>query len=252
MSVIPRRELIVFAGDKGVGKTTLIKALFPKVEVDYSEPSFFRDYEVGGGVYAREVRGDPSVIEVLTHSVKAWRIRTALLVFDLSNRSSVFNLGRWHSLIPTGVKTVLVGNKADLAERNISDEEVDTISRRIGARYFIVSAKTGKGVDELARELAIPVEKEAVRKVVGKEVGKKAQPPAPRVIRKDYLPIPHDFKPSLDGLSDIEIKILELVDGSRKASEIAEILNLDAHSLLIFLKRLHAKGKIKDLQVLIG
>lgn len=243
MSLISRRKLIIFVGDKGVGKSSLIKALFPEVEVDYSEPHFFRDYEVGEDLYAREVRGEPEIVDILVHSAKMWGIEKALLIFDLSNSDTLSNMDKWYSLIPPGVDILLIGNKSDL-ERRISEEELNILSRSFNTEILIVSAKTGEGLRGLAEKLAVPFKRE-IRKEIVERVEKKT-------VHMDYLPIPLDVRPSLDGLSDIEIKILKLVDGTKGAREIAEILNLEPHMLLVFLKRLHAKGKIKDLQVIIG
>ena len=243
MSLISRRKLIIFVGDKGVGKSSLIKALFPEVEVDYSEPRFFRDYEVGENLYAREVRGEPEIVDILVHSAKMWGIEKALLIFDLSNSDTLSNMNKWYSLIPPGVDILLIGNKSDL-ERRISEEELNILSRSFNTEILIVSAKTGEGLRGLAEKLAVPFKRE-IRKEIVERVEKKT-------VHMDYLPLPLDVRPSLDGLSDIEIKILKLVDGTKGAREIAEILNLEPYMLLVFLKRLHAKGKIKDLQVIIG
>ncbi len=243
MSLISRRKLFVFVGDKGVGKSSLIKALFPEVEVDYSEPRFFRDYKVEENLYAREIRGEPEIVDVLVHSAKMWRIEKAFLIFDLSNPDTLSNVNKWYSLIPPGVDILLIGNKSDL-ERKVSEEELNILSRSFNTEILVVSAKTGDGIKELTEKLAIPVKRE-VREEAVKRVEEEA-------IHIDYLPIPLDVRPSLEGLSEIEIEILKLVDGAKGAREIAKILNLEPHTLLIFLKRLHAKGKIKDLQVIIG
>ncbi|RLE66775.1 MAG: hypothetical protein DRJ38_00900 [Thermoprotei archaeon] len=247
MSLISRRKFIIFVGDKGVGKSSLIETLFPGVKVDYSEPRFFRDYKIREDLYVREIRGDPSIVDVLVHGIKMWKIEKALLIFDLSNPDTISNMNKWYSLIPFGVKILLIGNKSDL-ERRISDEDLNDLSRSLNTKILIVSAKTGNGLIELMEELKVREEAKKVKEEVKKEATKRVEEKAMHI---DYLPIPLDSKPSLEGLSDIEVKILELVNGSKWASELAKELNLDPYTLLIFLKRLHAKGKIKDLQVII-
>ncbi|EAY03392.1 small GTP-binding protein, putative [Trichomonas vaginalis G3] len=83
----------------------------------------------------------------------------ALLVFDLSDRNSFNNLGRWLGDLkgnaPPEVKIILVGNKKDLEnERAITKEEAETFVSENNLLYYMeVSALTGDRIRELFQGL---------------------------------------------------------------------------------------------------
>jgi len=245
-----KREIIVFMGAKDVGKTTLINALFPSIAVDFKEPRFFRDYKLEEARYVREVCGSEDVLEILAYSISTWSIFAVMLVFDVTRKSTLYSLEKWHMLVPGGVKVFLVGNKIDLPDREVLEDDIAELADKLGVKYYLVSAATGEGIDALKRDLLgekVPV----VEKTVKEEVAKEIAPVKASTMKKEYLPIPLETTPSRAGLTELEIKILDLIDGRRSASDIARELGLTVHSVMVFLKRLHAKGKIKDIQVII-
>jgi len=236
-----RREITPFLGLKGSGKSSLISALFPDLEVNFEEPEYYRDYMVGEWHYIREVSGKEETIRLLLPATSKWRVERAVMVFDLSRKESFsWAIGTMPLL---GWRFLLVGNKSDLPERMISLSEASSLAEREGAKLFIVSALTGDGVEELKRALMgeIPLEEVSV-------------PPTPvpaPALRRDYLPIPLDHSPSTDGLSEIEIKLLGLIDGKKTAFELSQELGTEIRTIQIYLKRLQAKGKIKDLKLVV-
>jgi len=236
-----RREITPFLGLKGSGKSSLISALFPDLEVNFEEPEYYRDYMVGEWHYIREVSGKDETIRLLLPATSKWRVERAVMVFDLSRKESFSWAMRTMPLL--GWRFLLVGNKSDLPERMISLSEASSLAEREGAKLFIVSALTGDGVEELKRALMgeIPLEEVSV-------------PPTPvpaPALRRDYLPIPLDHSPSTDGLSEIEIKLLGLIDGKKTAFELSQELGTEIRTIQIYLKRLQAKGKIKDLKLVV-
>ena len=153
-----RREFIPFLGSKGSGKSSLIKALFPQLEVDYSEPRFYRDYFVGEGRYVRELSGSEETIRFLLPAMSKWRVSKAVVVLDLSKKESLsWAVGTMPLL---GWEYLLVGNKADLPELEVKVEDVRSLAERRGAKLFVVSALTGEGTEVLRRVLVgeIPLE----------------------------------------------------------------------------------------------
>ncbi|KAK7746908.1 hypothetical protein SLS53_002096 [Cytospora paraplurivora] len=79
----------------------------------------------------------------------------ALLVFDLSRKSTFLHVTDWlndlRQIAEPDIVVILVGNKADLAHsaREVSAEEATAWARRNGVlRYVETSAKTGEYVEE--------------------------------------------------------------------------------------------------------
>jgi small GTP-binding protein len=80
--------------------------------------------------------------------------KIALIVFDLTNPTSLNNVNEWHTRLSTAnqdpVVVVLVGNKADLtASRLVTQEQGEAIATEIKALYRESSGVTGKGITEV-------------------------------------------------------------------------------------------------------
>lgn len=93
----------------------------------------------------------------------------ALLVFDISRRSSFESVTQWlndlRQIAEEGIVVILVGNKQDLAEqsadvqggtkRAVSREEAEDWCRRENVvKYVETSAKSGEGVEKAFLEVA--------------------------------------------------------------------------------------------------
>ncbi len=75
----------------------------------------------------------------------------ALCVFDLTNRESFEHVPKWMEEIKRNaheVPIVLVGNKADLPNRQVTQEEAESLAQKIKVKYMESSAKTGEGVGD--------------------------------------------------------------------------------------------------------
>jgi small GTP-binding protein len=84
----------------------------------------------------------------------------ALVLFDLSSRSSFDDLNDWVSLIDGNtinkkIIKVLIGSKADLADqRQISEQEAKEFAEKHNFSLFLeCSAKTGQNVDNIFSDL---------------------------------------------------------------------------------------------------
>ena len=80
-----------------------------------------------------------------------------LVVFDLANRKSFENLDRWFTEIThncVSLPIILVGNKADLPNREIVRAEVESIANNRNIVYFESSAKSGQSINAIFEKLA--------------------------------------------------------------------------------------------------
>ena len=75
-----------------------------------------------------------------------------MIVFDMTNKESFSNIQVWMNEIIkyTGKDVVIVigGNKVDLTDRKVSQDDIENFKKKKGLNVFEVSAKTGKGVEE--------------------------------------------------------------------------------------------------------
>ena len=88
----------------------------------------------------------------------------ALIVYDISNRSSFENVISWiedcKGQSPKSIFIILVGNKNDLEnERQVSYEEGLEFAKNNNIVFFETSAKTGKNISELFQTSAIEINK---------------------------------------------------------------------------------------------
>ena len=157
---------MIVLGESRVGKTSLIKR--------YTKDQF-------GGVYLTTVGIDfqDKFIEIEDKKVKlqVWdtagqeRFRNVaknyfqstqgfLLVFDITDKESFqklndFWIGQLKMNAPEKAKSVLVGNKSDLAgQRQVSIEDAEEFAKNNNLKYYEVSAKDGTKVVELFFYLA--------------------------------------------------------------------------------------------------
>ncbi|MHA1543190.1 MAG: Rab family GTPase, partial [Candidatus Hodarchaeales archaeon] len=84
----------------------------------------------------------------------------AFLIFDKTRRESFTNIKKWIEDIdrrnPQGIPKILIGNKSDLSfDLEVTDEEIQEYSERLGLEYIETSAKTGENVDLAFKYIAL-------------------------------------------------------------------------------------------------
>jgi small GTP-binding protein len=152
---------VVVVGDTGVGKTAVIGSI-RKLPFDAHAPQ-----TVGSASWRvqRSVDAELSTFELWDTagqdayaSLVPFYIRDAKVVlfcFSLTDSESLDAVPRWVELV-TDRETVpclfVVGNKADCPP-SVTEDAVNQIAERINAPYFEVSAKSGKGIEELTVEI---------------------------------------------------------------------------------------------------
>ena len=84
--------------------------------------------------------------------------KTAFVVYSVDNKETFNDVDDWISMIkehgPSNVDVVLVGNKSDLEEhRQVSTIEGSDKAERNNIKFFEVSAKSGRGIQQLMQNI---------------------------------------------------------------------------------------------------
>lgn len=156
---------LCLVGDGGVGKTTFLKR--------HRTGEFERKYMATIGVETAPMKFNTNygIIEFNTWDTSGQAKFDGLgdgyyigsdafiLMFDLTSRQTYKNLEQWYSKIRrvcSNTPIVLCGNKVDVSDRKIKDNEI-LFHRKYEMKYYHVSSKTNYNYDkpflELARKL---------------------------------------------------------------------------------------------------
>nr|MDO8082434.1 GTP-binding protein [Candidatus Freyarchaeota archaeon] len=153
----------ILAGDKKVGKTSIVKKA--------TENKFPPEYAptIGCNFAVKQLEAGKNRVRLhfwdLGGSANFEQMRKelyidadlAILVFDLTNPESFKNLEKWRWEIYNSFGSlqlmVVIGNKSDL-ERKISSEDCLKYAQGINAPYFETSAKLGTNIDEVFKSVA--------------------------------------------------------------------------------------------------
>ena len=156
---------IVLLGATCVGKTSIICRAVSD-EFDQEMPS-----TIGACYTAKTVTvNDTQVNLQIWDTAGQERFRTlapmyyrgsqiALLVFSLTDESSLNDVKTWANEMKIQTdempKLFVIGNKMDLVdERAIPQEKAESVANELGAIYCEVSAKSGRGIEELFQRVA--------------------------------------------------------------------------------------------------
>ena len=82
----------------------------------------------------------------------------ALLVYDITDRDSFTKVRHWvkelRKIVGSAIVLVIAGNKADMEKkRQVDEKEAQDYAKSVGAEHLLVSAKTGKGVEQVFLQL---------------------------------------------------------------------------------------------------
>ena len=161
---------VVVVGDSGVGKTCLLIRFVRDLFDEESQPTLgveFMTKIVQTEHHRIQLQLWDTAGQELFRSVTRGYYRGsagALLVFDLTNRDSFENIGRWlqdiKDVARSDVVTILLGNKSDLsAERKVSKEEAESFAAKHQMQYFETSAKTGEQIQQAIDACVAIIEK---------------------------------------------------------------------------------------------
>jgi len=157
---------VVFGGDGGVGKTTLIQRYLTGEFIDTTKLTI----GVGFHIHQMSYQGRELSLSVWDcggqEQFKQMGIFgnyfrgavVAVLMFDLTRALSVSGLDTWHDFVDKKNQTdiILVGGKSDLPRDPILSDDVleEIIAKYNAKRYVETSSANGLGVDLVFNEIA--------------------------------------------------------------------------------------------------
>jgi len=157
---------LIAAGDSGVGKTCFLNRFVSGEETHSHYATIGIDFQAktvtaASGRRHRLQLWDTAGQEQFRAIVGAYyrAIAGALVVFDVTDRRTFDSVDYWLSSIRRGnehgsdLPVVLVGNKIDAADREVTKEEAIAYARRHGIRYYDTSVSTDTGVTEAMMRL---------------------------------------------------------------------------------------------------
>ena len=156
-SVSVTRHKIIFVGDAGVGKTTIISRIMDNPFSDSYEPSIGVDFMSKNikfrGQNIKLQMWDTAGQEKYKGLIPSY-VRNSSIVFvvyDISSKVSFDNIPKWINFIKTIENTTLVlcGNKIDLSNREVQKNEGAELAQKEGIAFFEVSAKTDENIKNM-------------------------------------------------------------------------------------------------------
>ena len=152
------RQKIIFTGDSGVGKTSIINSIMGQKFSPEYEPS------IGVDFFSKTIRYKGRLIKLqIWDSAGQEKFRSLIpnyirgsslifLVFAIDNKESFQHLNEWIDFILNveNGNIVIVGNKIDLKDsRQVTKEEAEKYCQEKKYEYFEVSAKERTNIDTL-------------------------------------------------------------------------------------------------------
>ena len=153
------RQKIIFCGDAGVGKTSIINSIRGQKFSEEYEPS------IGVDFFSKTVRYNNRLIKLqIWDSAGQEKFRSLIpnyirgsalifLIFDVSKKETYDHLNEWLKFITNienGGLIIIVGNKIDLKDsREVNTEEAEKYCKDKKYEYFEFSAKNGTNIDNM-------------------------------------------------------------------------------------------------------
>lgn len=155
---------ITVLGNANVGKSSLIQRFISDEHLENHEPTigatFLSRLMEFGKVNIKLNIWDTAGQERYNSLAASYArdSRACLLVYDITNKDSFAALERWYENLTNHLNPdtviIVVGNKEDLIDsEKISLEQALDYAKFIRAGHFRVSARSGKGVEEMFTEI---------------------------------------------------------------------------------------------------
>jgi small GTP-binding protein len=149
---------LMLLGDQAVGKSSLITR--------YTEDQFYENMLGTAGIdFKKKIlevnnkKGKVTIFDTAGHErfrkINKNYYKNAkgiVLVYDITDRTTFDNVRDWMKSITestenNSIQILLIGNKYDLEDRNVSLNEGENISKEFGVDFMETSAKTGGNVE---------------------------------------------------------------------------------------------------------
>ena len=161
-----RKVQLLVIGDAAVGKTSILSR--------FAQDKFSPQYLATLGIdfFTKDVMIDKEIIHIKiwdTAGEERYRSLTKgffkngegiIIVYDVTNRNSFESLKFWIDSIENNnnlenkkMPAVILGNKIDISDRQVNENEAEEFAKSRNYKYFEVSAKSGNGVDESIKYL---------------------------------------------------------------------------------------------------
>jgi Ras-related protein Rab-8A len=155
---------LLLIGDSGVGKSSLLTKFADDKFSPHIGQTIGMDFKVKmltlGGKRVKLQIWDTAGQERF-HTITQQYYRNAMgiiLVYDVTNEESFNNIRRWAAQIAAhgadGADRMLLGNKADRAERVVDEAKGQALANEYGMPFMETSAKEGKNVTEAFHAVA--------------------------------------------------------------------------------------------------
>ena len=151
-------------GESEVGKTRIVNCYLGKEmeEINLSTigiENYMDEKEFDGEIYKFKIYDTAGQERYKSISKSTIKITDGfLLVFSVNNKQSFKLINYWFDSIKDETETskkviILVGNKIDLDNREVTNEEAVNYAKMKNILYLETSAKTGFGIKELFKQL---------------------------------------------------------------------------------------------------
>ena len=157
---------IITLGNAGVGKTSIIKRYSYGIFDNNSLPTIGFEFSVKKIKLKNGIEINLKLID--TNGQEKYRaLSTSYLkhadgvffVFALNNKESYDELTKWIEIFNDNNQNIenigkyIVGNKSDLKEKNINEDEIKDFSKKNGMDYFQTSAKDDINIEKIFQEM---------------------------------------------------------------------------------------------------
>lgn len=156
---------IVFLGDQGVGKTSLITRFMydtfdshyaATIGIDFLSKTMYLDDKTIR-LQLWDTAGQERFRSLIPSYIRDSNV--AIVVYDITNRDSFNDVQKWLDYIREergkDVLIILVGNKSDLKDKVVTSNEAEELSKKLGCNLFIeTSSKNGYNVKKLFKKVA--------------------------------------------------------------------------------------------------
>lgn len=181
-------KIIVVLGESRVGKTSIMlrycKNVFDEGQISTTDASSLEKTlkveDTNVKLFIWDTAGQEEY-----HALNQVYYRdavAAILVYDITDRDSFDKVQTWveelRLYLPKDTPIAIAGNKCDLSNRQIDQEEVESYAKSINGAHFDTSAKTGKGIEEIFTEITKAVLRKNKRDAKAKQAkgkGKKSK-----------------------------------------------------------------------------